>query len=137
MGYLPIKYARGAYHHPHSTFKEADITDSSLPEKLGEFDCIVSFETIEHVAEEEQFLANVFNMLKPGGTLILSTPFGKGRGKPCGSPFHVHQLTVEEFMDLFPDYTLSAFYFQNGPLIKPAEHDEDMHFPLGIAICRK
>ncbi|HLR63478.1 MAG TPA: class I SAM-dependent methyltransferase [Lentibacillus sp.] len=132
-----VKYAKGAYHHPHSMFMEGDITDPALPEKLGQFDCIVSFETIEHVAEEEQFLKNIYKLLKSSGTLILSTPFGKGRGKPSGSPFHVHQLTTVEFMDLFPDYSSAAFYFQKGPLIEPANRDGDRHFPLGIAICQK
>lgn len=132
-----VKYARSMYYHPHSTFKEADVTDPALPEKLGLFDCIVSFETIEHVAEEEQFLTNVYDLLKPGGTLILSTPFGKGRGKPCGSPFHVHQLTVKEFMDLFPNYSSKMFYYQRGPLIIPANAQQNAHYPLGIAVCQK
>ncbi|GGJ81740.1 hypothetical protein GCM10007063_00190 [Lentibacillus kapialis] len=132
-----VKYARGAYHHPRSTFMVGDVTDPMLPHELGQFDCIVSFETIEHIADEEQFLANIHKLLKPGGTLILSTPFGKGRGKPCGSPFHVHQLTVAEFMDLFPDYSSTVFYFQKGPLIEPANLDDTRHFPLGIAICQK
>ncbi|ALX49604.1 class I SAM-dependent methyltransferase [Lentibacillus amyloliquefaciens] len=132
-----IKYAKGAYHHPNATFIEGDVTDSELPEKLGQFDCIVSFETIEHIADEEQFLANIYNLLKPGGKLILSTPFGKGRGKLCGSPFHVHQLSVDEFMGLFPDYASAVFYFQKGPLIEPANRTDDRHFPLGIAVCRK
>lgn len=132
-----VKYAQGTYYHPHSTFMEGDVTDSALPDKLGQFDCIVSFETIEHIAEEEQFLVNVFNLLKPGGTLILSTPFGNGRGKPCKSPFHIHQLSVEEFMDLFPEYASSAFYFQKGALIKPANLNQTRHYPLGIAVCQK
>ncbi|SFA94348.1 Methyltransferase domain-containing protein [Lentibacillus halodurans] len=115
---------------------EGDVTDAGLPEKLGQFDCLVSFETIEHVAEEERFLANVYNLLKSDGTLVLSTPFGKGRGKPCGSPFHVHQLTADEFRDLFPAYAAKTFYVQRGGLIKPV-NGQDEHYPLGIAVCRK
>lgn len=75
-----VKYARSTYYHPLTTYLNEDVTDPHLPEKLGQFDSILSFETIEHVIEEKQFLSNVYNLLKPEGTLILSTPFGKGRG---------------------------------------------------------
>ncbi len=132
-----VQYARGTYYHPISAFTEGDVTDPGLPDKLGQFDSVVSFETMEHVEAEEQFLANVYTLLKPGGTLVLSTPFGKGRGKPCGSPFHVHQLTVDEFTQLFPDYTSVGFYFQKGALIKPADDHHGGHYPLGIAVCEK
>src|SRR5699024_4349879 len=96
-----IEYAKKTYYHPLTTYLEGDVTDPQLTNKLGQFDSLLSFETIEHVKEESQFLDNVYNLLKPGGILILSTPFGYGRGKVCGSPFHVHQLTVEEFRNLF------------------------------------
>ncbi|TCT20372.1 methyltransferase family protein [Melghiribacillus thermohalophilus] len=130
-----IQYAKGKYYHPKSTFLVKDATDSNLPEELGGFDVIVSFETIEHIQEEKKILANYFNLLKEGGTLIVSTPFGKGRGKPCGSPFHVHQLTPEEFWVLFKGYTETFFYGQKGVLIEPPR--ENVHYPLGIAVCKK
>ncbi|MEC5425493.1 class I SAM-dependent methyltransferase [Virgibacillus sp. C22-A2] len=132
-----VNYAKGTYYHPLTTYLNGDVTDPRLPEELGEFDCILSFETIEHVSEEKKFMANLYNLLKPGGLLILSTPFGKGRGVPCGSPFHVHQLTVNEFKNLFNDYSATSFYFQKGVLIEPADFNTDKHHPLGIAVCRK
>lgn len=132
-----VNYASATYYHPLSHFMEGDVTDPELPEKLGQFDCILSFETIEHIEDEAQFLANIYNMLKPGGTLILSTPFGKGRGIPCGLPYHVHQLTVDEFQHLFPNYASAAFYFQKGALIMPADFLGDENFPLGLAVCKK
>ncbi|MBO8157336.1 MAG: class I SAM-dependent methyltransferase [Bacillaceae bacterium] len=130
-----IKYARGKYYHPKSTFLVKNATDETLPQELGTFDVIVSFETIEHIEEEEKLLSNYYNLLKDGGTLIVSTPFGEGRGKPCGSPFHVHQLTPAEFRDLFSDYPNKEFYYQNGVLIEPPR--EGVYYPLGIAVCKK
>lgn len=132
-----IDYARKTYYHPLTTYLNENVIDPLLPEKLGKFDVIVSFETIEHVTEEDQFLSNVYHLLKPGGLLLLSTPFGKGRGEPCGSPFHVHQLTAEEFFDLFPNYQKADFYVQKGALIKPADLSVPVHYPLGIAVCKK
>ncbi|GAE94859.1 glycosyltransferase [Gracilibacillus boraciitolerans JCM 21714] len=75
--------------------------------------------------------------MKPGGTLILSTPFGEGKGKPCGSPFHVHQMTKTEFMSMFDDFESSEFYFQRGALIEPVATAQLEHYPLGIVIAKK
>ncbi|MUK89257.1 methyltransferase domain-containing protein [Ornithinibacillus sp. L9] len=132
-----IEYAKGKYYHPLSTFLVGDVTDPEIPKKLGTFDCILSFETIEHIGDEERFLKNVYQLLKPGGTLILSTPFGEGRGKPSGQEFHVHQLTVDEFKHLFGDYQSTSFYFQKGVVIEPACAAENKDYPLGIALCKK
>lgn len=133
-----IAYAKANYYHPLSNFLEADVTDPELPEKLGTFDTIISFETYEHVKEEEQFLANIRKLLKPNGTLILSTPFGEGRGKPSGSPFHVHQITEQEFKALFSedDFSSVQFYLQRGALIVPESSREEEYFPLGIVLCK-
>lgn len=134
-----IAYAKGNYYHPLSEFIEGDVTGPSLPDKLGQFDCILSFETIEHVHEEKQFLANIYRLLKPGGILILSTPFGQGRNQPTGVPFHVHQLTIDEFKHLFDPYPYQSveFYDQTGALIVPESFKSDRYFPLGIAVCKK
>ncbi|WP_078408486.1 class I SAM-dependent methyltransferase [Priestia abyssalis] len=130
-----IQYAQGTHYHPKVTFCEGNAADPSLPEKLGTFDCIMSFETLEHIKEEEQFLTNLYKMLKPGGTLVISTPFGLGRGKPSSEPFHVHQLTLDEFQDLFHDYSEAEFFYQRGVLVETKR--EGMHYPLGIAVCIK
>jgi 2-polyprenyl-3-methyl-5-hydroxy-6-metoxy-1,4-benzoquinol methylase len=132
-----IRYARGAYYNPLIHFQHCNAVDPQLPEKLGQFDVIVSFETIEHLAEEQQFLNNLYNMLRPGGHLILSSPFGQGRGKPTNEPFHVHQLTEVEFFDLFDCYSKKEFYYQRGVLIEPAPGRKGKHYPIGIAVCVK
>lgn len=134
-----LAYAKQTYYHPKSTFIQGDVTDPNLVDQLGMFDSIVSFETYEHIAEEVKFLTNVYQLLKPGGTLVLSTPFGKGRGEPCGSPFHVHQITPAEFNHLFDpfDFHSITYYVQKGALIEPADTARLDHYPLGIAVCKK
>jgi 2-polyprenyl-3-methyl-5-hydroxy-6-metoxy-1,4-benzoquinol methylase len=130
-----IEYAKGMYYHPLSTFKAMDALDPLLIEKLGTFDTILSFETIEHVAADFLFMKNLYDMLRPGGTLVLSTPFGQGRGKPCGSPFHIHQYTKEEFIDLFQAFSEVEVYYQRGVTIEPPR--AEVHYPLGVAVCKK
>jgi len=53
-------------------FHVADCT--SLPFDDNEFDRVVSFETLEHLAEHDQLMAEFRRVLKPDGLLILSSP---------------------------------------------------------------
>ncbi|WP_280771351.1 class I SAM-dependent methyltransferase [Salipaludibacillus daqingensis] len=134
-----ITYAIQHYYHPLLGFKQGDALDKNLKNTIGTFDTILSFETIEHVPNDKDFLENLYELLAPGGTLVLSTPFGEGRGKPCGSPFHYHQLTEEEFTSLFKNdvpFEHVEFYYQHGVMFEK-EKREGLHYPLGIAVCRK
>ena len=45
-----------------------------LPYKPNTFDLIFALEIIEHLFDTDQFLKNIYRVLKPQGILILSTP---------------------------------------------------------------
>jgi len=49
-------------------------TYSSLPFGDGEFDRIISLETLEHVAEPKSFLSELYRVAKPGTRMVLSCP---------------------------------------------------------------
>ncbi|SMO56942.1 Methyltransferase domain-containing protein [Melghirimyces algeriensis] len=130
-----IEYARKTYYHPLTEYRVADAQDTSLPQKLGRFETILSFETIEHLQDDRLFMRHLHEMLTPGGTLVLSTPFGKGRGKPCKCPFHIHQLTPEEFVELFEGFSEVEIFYQRGVTIEPPR--KNVKYPLGVAVCKK
>ena len=46
-----------------------------LSGKLGLFDQIICFETIEHVLGDEKLVKDLSNLLKPGGTVLLTAPY--------------------------------------------------------------
>lgn len=46
-------------------------------DSLGMFDQIICLETIEHVGDDQGLVRNLSSMLKPGGRLLLSTPFDR------------------------------------------------------------
>ncbi len=73
-----------------------------LPFAGASFDIVVSFETIEHIAAQEQFLDEIARVLRPGGLLVLSSPnrpeYSEARGTT--NPYHVHELDRGELAAL-------------------------------------
>jgi 2-polyprenyl-3-methyl-5-hydroxy-6-metoxy-1,4-benzoquinol methylase len=130
-----IKYAIREYHHQKVTYIHGDGLDPHLPDQLGMFDTILSFETIEHVSDDQLFMDHLYQMLKPGGTLVLSSPFGRGRGMPTSEPFHVHQLTPEEFEQLFERFASVEIFYQRGPTFEKPR--EGVRYFIGVAVCTK
>lgn len=58
--------------HRHGRFVAAD--GLRLPFADDSFDAVVSFETLEHVTDGKAFLEELRRVLRPGGTLVCSTP---------------------------------------------------------------
>lgn len=61
---------------PDLTFFQADLIAG--PPKIvpmGGYDGIISLEVIEHLFDPEKFLENLWTAIKPGGFLILTTPY--------------------------------------------------------------
>jgi ubiquinone/menaquinone biosynthesis C-methylase UbiE len=92
------------------SFHVADCT--SLPFPDHEFDRIVSFETLEHLTEQEQLLAEFRRVLKADGFLILSSPEKAvyTDQQKTENEFHVKELYRDELEELlgrhFPAYNL-------------------------------
>jgi len=47
----------------------------SYPERLGPFDQVICFETIEHILDDRKLVADLAVLLKPGGRLLLTAPY--------------------------------------------------------------
>ena len=79
----------------------------TLPFDDDTFDVVVSFETIEHLASPELLLAEISRALKPGGLCICSSPnrdFLPSSGAKEVNPFHLSEMSYEEFNQLFGKY---------------------------------
>lgn len=55
------------------SYTVADIT-KRLPYRSGQFDCVILGEVIEHVPNTDYVLREINRVLRPGGTLIITTP---------------------------------------------------------------
>lgn len=67
-----LAYGKKFYKHKNVQYLNADITKLPLPE--GSFDVVTTFETIEHIDDDNAIIAAFFKALKPGGVLLGSTP---------------------------------------------------------------
>lgn len=62
--------------HPDVDFERADLTKDLSGHRLwGRSDAVVSLEVVEHVFQPRAFARNCHGFLKPGGRLIVSTPY--------------------------------------------------------------
>ena len=61
------------YHEKHKT--DLFYNGVDLPFENNSFDSIVCFEVLEHVFEPEKIVNEMFRVLKPGGSILLTTPF--------------------------------------------------------------
>ena len=112
-----IEHARASYPQSNLRFQVGDCL--SIPLHDQSCDLIVSFETIEHIREHELFLAECKRVLRPGGTLIISTPDSKiysPDGRPANK-FHRRELTECEFLTLTKSYFCNVTLLRQRPLL--------------------
>jgi SAM-dependent methyltransferase len=86
-----------------------------LPLADASVDVAVSFETIEHIGEQEAFLDELARVLRPDGILILSSPnraeYSDRRG--FRNEFHVRELYREELARVLgPRFPFSQWHGQ-------------------------
>lgn len=96
-----VEHARARYAaNPGLSFERADA--AKLPFADGSFDVIVSFETLEHLAEQEQMIAGFARVLRDDGVLLVSSPDKRTYSEVSGfrNEFHVRELYREELLDL-------------------------------------
>lgn len=68
--------------------------DNALPFPDNTFDTVVSFQVIEHVVPEQEWLGEIQRIVKPRGTLLLTTPNREIRSyffQPPLNPCHVRE----------------------------------------------
>lgn len=79
-----------------------------------EFDVIVSFETIEHLDDYEIFIDKIYNSLKSGGDLFISTPITETTTTNCINKYHKIEWSFYDFQKLMSDrFEIIDTFFQS------------------------
>ncbi|UNK48881.1 glycosyltransferase [Lysobacter sp. S4-A87] len=106
-----VAHARAHYPLDNVEFVQASAT--ALPFADAQFDAVVSFETLEHLSEQEEMLTQIRRVLKPGGFFIVSSPnkevYSDRRG--FKNEFHVKELYADELSALLGRHFGAVQYF--------------------------
>lgn len=121
----PVK-ALKMYPYPYHYGLVADVY--ALPFASESIDCIVAAEVIEHVPDPKSFIKQLLSILKPGGTLIITTPYNeKIQHSLCihcnnltPHNAHLHSFTAGKLKSLVPDIysNIRTKVFNNKMLVR-------------------
>lgn len=129
------------YPTPNHYAVAGDVLD--LPFRDGAVDAIVSSEVMEHVADVPQYLENLIRVTKPGGTIVISTPYSeKIQYSLCihcnrPTPLHAHlhsfnKQLVDSLLSPFPDISYRLVTFSNKALTYLRTHKVLQHLPYRL-----
>lgn len=103
------KFYTGHPFYKNLTLIAEDIYNIS-PDGVGKFDLIVMRDTLEHIPDQDRFLAHVKFFLKPNGKIFFGFP-------PWRMPFGGHQqMCVNKFLSLLPYFHLLPRFLYLGLL---------------------
>ena len=81
---------------PHVRYMQATVPP--LPFADGSFDFVISFQVIEHIRRDMDFVREVHRVLRPGGQFIVTTP--NAPMSLTRNPWHVREYTAEQLRRL-------------------------------------
>lgn len=113
-----IEEARSLNNWPGVTFDVGDV--DHLPVPSSSIDLYLSFETIEHLADDDAYLSEARRVLKTDGCLICSTPNrnltnpGTTINDKPYNPFHLREYSRDELNEcLRPHFSQVEFFGQS------------------------
>jgi 2-polyprenyl-3-methyl-5-hydroxy-6-metoxy-1,4-benzoquinol methylase len=97
---LKLKYPAGDFRQMHiPPFK--GLADNA-------YDVVISFQVIEHIRNDFDYLSEIFRVLKPGGKALITTPNIKM--SLSRNPWHIREYTAEQLgvlvKSVFPKVTM-------------------------------
>jgi len=130
-----VRVARGRYRRHGVEFLVLDA--QRLPFHDGAFDTVIAFETIEHLPRYEDFVAECWRVLKPGGTLIASTPNKAVVSPDRERPYrchHFHEFRAQELTALLTGWFSGVDLLGCIPFEKAGKVKDDMLYRLALVL---
>lgn len=87
----------------HANFEVADMCQLGC--KDNTVDVVSCLEGIEHVPVDvgRNFLAEAFRVLRPGGRILISSPYCRTMPH-SGNPYHIHEYQPDEIKELLSEF---------------------------------
>jgi SAM-dependent methyltransferase len=113
-----LDYEDTTLRHVRRVYPQINVVQGNLVQTGfadATFDLVTSLQTIEHLWEQPRFVTECARILKPHGTLILSTP--NRLTFPSGNWYHTRELTAAELTELLePNFEIThALGLHHGP----------------------
>ena len=80
----------------NAEFQQMAVPPINFPDES--FDFVISFQVIEHIEQDKEFVAEVSRVLRKGGVFIVSTP--NAPMSLTRNPWHVREYTAQELKAL-------------------------------------
>ena len=96
-----ISHAAGKYETENCVFQLYD--GKTIPYDSNFFDAVVSFQVVEHIRDDINFISEICRVLKLGGIFILTTPnkiYRLKQGQTPWNRFHVREYSRQELDSL-------------------------------------
>lgn len=103
-----IDYAKKYYQSEKINYRALSADNTRLPN--NSVDVVLCFEVIEHLEKPDKLLKEIFRILKPGGTCVLSTPNKKASF--LDNPYHIKEFTLPELRKSLNRFTELTFHGQ-------------------------
>lgn len=126
-----IEIARDKYHN--LDFRQHDVTTPLADDYIARFDAVIAVEVIEHLLLPRKLMENAIRALKPGGLLIVTTPYhgylknlalalaGKfdDHWHPLRDYGHIKFFSKKTLINLFEENNLKEIHVQTVGRIPP------------------
>jgi ubiquinone/menaquinone biosynthesis C-methylase UbiE len=109
-----LQWARTHHQKRNIEYKIANLNEQ-LPVSSESCDAVASFETLEHIKDQNNMLSEFKRILKPGGQLVISSPDREiiTDKAHTENKFHIHELSKKELVGLLRShFTLEELYGQ-------------------------
>jgi O-antigen biosynthesis protein len=122
-----VSHAARKYRSARVSFMLGDCI--AIPLSDASVDVVVSFETLEHVADQKKFFCEIKRVLRPHGMLVISIPNVESYKEVASeaNPLHVKELDAAEFRVIlsenFANYRLFGQRSIIGSAITPDSSD--------------
>lgn len=109
---LALEYDDASARHAHAAYDEVRTVRANLamlPVGTASADLLVTLQVVEHLWDLRGFLRDCARVVRPGGTIVVTTPNrpvfspGLGRGQKPTNPFHVEELDAEQLHGLLAE----------------------------------